>query len=99
MPVPTLATVSDYICNASFKNAKFNGAILSDVYVKDVVLDNADFSNVEDVEGSRWENSNWWDAKCVSQTMLTYLLKVSNHPMTPEAQSRLVSNCQPPPDK
>jgi hypothetical protein len=79
--------------NASFKRAHFNRATLRDVYIYKVALDDADFSGVTVYDGSRWENSNWWDAKCIPQQMLDYLLKVDPHPLTLEAKSKLVSNC------
>ena len=79
--------------NASFKGARFNNATLKDVYVSKVALDGADFSGVTVYDGSRWEDSNWWNAKCVPQNLLDYLLKVDPHPLTPQEKSKVVSNC------
>jgi len=79
--------------NARFKKARFNQAKLKDVYFREVVLDNADFSGVTVFDGSRWEGSNWWNAKCVPQGMLNYLLEVAPHPLTLDDKALLVSNC------
>lgn len=81
------------LCNASFKHAHFNHATLKDVYVRKVALDGADFTDVTVYDGSRWEDSNWWNAKCIPLPMIDYLLKVDPHPLTPEAKSKL-SNCK-----
>ncbi len=80
--------------NASFQGARFNKATLKDAYVRKVALDDADFSGVTAFSGSRWEESNWWDAKCVPQPLLDYLLKEDAHPLTPEAKAKLVSSCR-----
>lgn len=79
--------------NASFRRVHFNGATLKDLYVCKVALDGADFRGVTVYEGSKWEGSNWWDAKCVPQELLDYLLRVDTHRTTEEAKRRLVSNC------
>lgn len=79
--------------NASFKSANFDGAKLKDVYVRNAILTDANLSHVTVYEGSRWEGSNWWDAKCIPQQMLDYLLRVDAHALTPQAKGRLVSNC------
>lgn len=79
--------------NSSFKGTRFNGAILKDTYVRKVVLDNADFSGVTVYSGSRWEDSNWWDAKCIPQPLLDYLRNADAHPLTEETKSKLVSDC------
>ena len=81
------------LCNASFKHAHFNHATLKDVYVRKVALDDADFTDVTVYDGSRWEDSNWWNAKCIPLPMIDYLLKVDPHSLTPEAKSKL-SNCK-----
>lgn len=70
------------------------GATLKDTYLRKVAFDGADFSGVRAFTGSRWEDSNWWDAKCVPQPMLDYLLKADPHPLAPEAKSKLASNCR-----
>ena len=44
-------------------------------------------------EPSRGATAHWWDAKCIPQPMLDYLLKSVPHPLTPETKSKLVSNC------
>jgi len=54
----------------------------------------AEFSSVKAFKGSRWEDSNGWDAKCIPQTRLDYLRKSVPHPLTPETKSKLVSNCR-----
>jgi uncharacterized protein YjbI with pentapeptide repeats len=79
--------------NASFKGVLFNQAMLKDAYLRKVALDGADFSGITVFSGSRWEDSNWWGAKCVPQPLLDYLLKADPHPLPPEAKSKLVSNC------
>lgn len=79
--------------NSGFKGARFIGATLKDTYVRKVALDGADFSSVKAFTGSRWEDSNWWDAKCIPEPMLDYLLKADPHPLAAETKSKLVSNC------
>jgi hypothetical protein len=79
--------------NASFRGANFTGAKLKDIYVREVALNDADFSKVTVYDGSRWEDSNWWNAKCVPRQMLDYLLKVDPRPLTLQTESKLVSNC------
>jgi uncharacterized protein YjbI with pentapeptide repeats len=79
--------------NASLKGVHFNQATLKDAYIRKVALDGADFSGITAFSGSRWEDSNWWDAKCVPPPLLDYLLKADPHPLPPEAKSNLVSNC------
>ena len=79
--------------DASFKNAKFNQAELINVYVRNVTLDGADFGGVTRFSGSRWENSNWWKAKCIPQSLLDYLLKTGSQPLTSNERSALVSGC------
>ena len=79
--------------NSSFKGAHFGGATLKDTYVRKVALDDADFRGVKIYPGSRWEDSNWWDAKCIPQPLLDYLLEADAHPLTEETKSKLVANC------
>jgi hypothetical protein len=79
--------------NASFRGANFSEAKLKNVYFRGVVLTDADFSGVTVYEGSRWEESNWWDAKCVPQPMLDYLLRVDPRDLTVDTRTRLTSNC------
>lgn len=79
--------------NASFKAARFNGATLKDAYLRGVALDDADFSGVKIYSGSRWEGANWWDAKCIPQPLLDYLLEAGTHRLTEEAKSKLAANC------
>ena len=79
--------------NASFKGTRFNGATLKDTYLRSVALDGADFSGVKVYSGSRWDDANWWDAKCIPQPLLDYLLEAGSHPLTDEAKARLVANC------
>lgn len=80
--------------NSSFKGTHFNAAKLRDVYVREVSLDDSDFSGVIVYDGSRWENSNWWDAKCIPPQMLSYLLKADPHPLTETAKTKLASGCR-----
>ena len=80
--------------NSSFQGAHFNKATLKDTYLRKVALDDADFSGVQVYSGSRWEDSNWWDAKCIPQPLLDYLLEVDSHPLTEETKSKLVANCR-----
>jgi uncharacterized protein YjbI with pentapeptide repeats len=79
---------------ARFKGARFNRATLKDLYVHEAILTGADFGGVTEFEGSRWEESDWWDAKCIPQPMLAYIQKVDHHDLTPEVQSRLVAGCK-----
>ena len=79
--------------NSSFKGAHFAGATLKDTYVRKVALDDADFSGVKIYTGSRWEDSNWWDAKCIPPPLLDYLLEADARPVTEETKSKLVANC------
>lgn len=79
--------------NSSFKGSHFNGTTLKDTYVRRVALNDADFSGVTVYTESRWEDSNWWDAKCIPQPLLDYLLSADSHPLTEETKSKLVSNC------
>jgi hypothetical protein len=79
--------------NSSFKGTHFDRATLKDTYLRKVALDDADFSGVKVYSGSRWEDSNWWDAKCIPQPLLDYLLEADSHPVTEEAKSKLVANC------
>src|SRR2546429_8242661 len=57
----------------------FDGATLKDTYLRKVALDDADFSGVKVYSGSKWEDSNWWDAKCIPQPLLDYLLEADSH--------------------
>jgi hypothetical protein len=75
------------LTNANFKRAKFVGANLSGAYVQKVDLTDADFRSVTSFEGSRWEQSNWWDAKCVPSKMMDYLVHVS--PPPPDALNKV----------
>ena len=81
------------VFNSSFKGARFDRATLKDTYLRKVALDDADFSGVKVYSGSKWEDSNWWDAKCIPQPLLDYLLEADSHPVTEEAKSKLVANC------
>jgi Pentapeptide repeats (8 copies) len=79
--------------NSSFKRTHFDGATLKDTYLRKVALDDADFSGVKVYSGSKWEDSNWWDAKCIPQPLLDYLLEADSHPVTEETKSKLVATC------
>jgi Pentapeptide repeats (9 copies) len=79
--------------NSSFKGTHFNGATLRDTYVRNVALNDADFSDVKVYSGSRWEDSNWWDAKCIPEPLLDYLLDADSHPVSEETKSKLVASC------
>jgi len=79
--------------NSSFKRTHFDGATLKDTYLRKVALDDADFSGVKVYSGSKWEDSNWWDAKCIPQPLLDYLLEADSHRVTEETKSKLVATC------
>jgi len=79
--------------NSSFKRTHFDGATLKDTYLRKVALDDADFRGVKVYSGSKWEDSNWWDAKCIPQPLLDYLLEADSHPVTEETKSKLVATC------
>ncbi len=51
--------------NATFRNVHFERATMKDLFVRHVNLEGVDFSGVTVVEGSRWEDTNWWRARCV----------------------------------
>ena len=53
----------------------------------------AEFSSVKAFKGSRWEDSNGWDAKCIPQPLLDYLLEADSHRVTEETKSKLVATC------
>ena len=59
--------------NADFKKAKFTGAVFSRKLVANVFLDGADLSGIEEFADSKWQNSNWWKANCISKELLAYL--------------------------
>lgn len=61
--------------NADFKRANFAGATFTRKLVSNVTLDRADLSGVKNFEESKWENANWWKAKCISRELLEYLEK------------------------
>ena len=61
--------------NADFTSAKFTGAVFRRKLVSDAVLDGADLSGVVDFAESKWERSDWWKARCISQELLDYLEK------------------------
>lgn len=61
--------------NADFKRANFAGATFTRKLVSNVTLDQADLSGVKNFEESKWENANWWKAKCISRELLEYLEK------------------------
>ena len=90
-------TASDFsfgiLFNSSFKGARFDRATLKDTFLRKVALDDADFNGVKVYSGSKWEDANWWDAKCIPQPLLDYLLEADSHPVTEETKSKLVANC------
>jgi Pentapeptide repeats (8 copies) len=61
--------------NADFSGAKFTGAVFRRRLVSYAILDGTDLSGVLDFAESKWERSNWWNAKCISQELLDYLEK------------------------
>ncbi|HYM79416.1 MAG TPA: hypothetical protein VE377_25800 [Candidatus Dormibacteraeota bacterium] len=80
--------------NATFLNAHFDHATMKDLFVRHVNLEGVDFSGVTVVEGSRWEDTNWWRAKCVPGKMLDYLVQQTKHAVTPEDRTTLTQNCR-----
>jgi Pentapeptide repeats (8 copies) len=79
------------LSNAHFKRVKFAKVNLTGAYVRNVILTDADFHGVTSFDGSRWEDSNCWDAKCIPPKMFEYLLRVSPHKLTSEAAASLSS--------
>ena len=80
--------------NATFRNARFDHAYLKDIFVRHVNLEGADFSGVNVVAGGRWEDTNWWSAKCVPQEMLDYLVRETKHSVSLKERTRLTGNCK-----
>jgi hypothetical protein len=72
---------------ASFRKCKFRGANFRDALIQKVMLDGADLSEVTEVDGSVWQaDANWWNAACVSPTLLEHLKRTdpSHHSETPK---------------
>lgn len=80
--------------NATFRNARFNAATLKDLFVRHVNMEGADFAGVSVVSGSRWEDTNWWSAKCVPPKMLDYLVEQTKHAVSSEDRTRLTGSCK-----
>ncbi|MGA1987272.1 MAG: pentapeptide repeat-containing protein [Candidatus Sulfotelmatobacter sp.] len=80
--------------NATFRNVHFKDATLKDLFVRHVNLEGADFSGVSEVTGSRWEDTNWWRAKCVPPAMLEYLVQQTKHAVSQDDRMTLARNCQ-----
>jgi hypothetical protein len=80
--------------NATFRNARFNAATLKDLFVRHVNMEGADFGGVSVVSGSRWEDTNWWSAKCVPPKMLDYLVEQTKHAVSSEDRTRLTGSCK-----
>jgi hypothetical protein len=74
------------IANAGFKRSSFRGASFDNTQLVTsergkpieevgVLLDEADLCEVTQFDGSDWSGANWWDAKCISPELHSYLLK------------------------
>jgi len=60
--------------NGVFSNASFHGAILTRAALyKVTVLDGVDFSGITDFAGSKWNDTDWWDAEIISPKLCEYL--------------------------
>jgi len=59
--------------NASFKGASFVGADFRRRLISNADLGQADLSGVVSLAESKWEVTNWWEAKCLSQQLFDYL--------------------------
>ncbi len=62
---------------ANFMEANFTGADLSRKLISGVNLAAADLRSVE-FAGSKWEHTNWWEAKCISTSLLAYLEEIDD---------------------
>ncbi len=67
-----------------FKDVSFVGANLRRRLFSGVALDGADLCGITDFDESKWEDTNWWQAKHISKELLDYLEKndpvaFSNH--------------------
>jgi Pentapeptide repeats (8 copies) len=82
------------LSNATFRNAHFVKADLKQLYVRRGRLEGADFNGVTSFEGSRWEDSNWWEAKCIPHDMLNYLVTADHHAISVEDRTRLTDGCK-----
>lgn len=63
-----------YFYNCDLSQVHWDGAILSNSGFVSVNLKGAHFSNVTAIEGSSWDNSDWWDAEEISQPLLKKLM-------------------------
>jgi uncharacterized protein YjbI with pentapeptide repeats len=82
------------VYNATFRHVHFDHATMKDLFVLHVNLEGADFSGVTVVEGSRWEDTNWWRAKCVPPGMLDYLIQQTKHAVSHEDRAGLTGSCK-----
>ena len=57
--------------------------------VSDALLDGTDLSGVVDFAESKWERSDWWKARCISQELLDYLEK---HDATASPEDKQAGN-------
>ena len=80
--------------NATFRNVRFNQATLKDVFVRHVNLQGADFGGIATFSGSRWEDTNWWQSKCVPKELLDYLVRETKHTVSQEERTSLIENCK-----
>lgn len=81
------------LSDATFRNVRFQNATFRDLFVHHIKLEGADFSGVTEFSGSRWEDTNWWLAKCVPEKMLNYLILQTKHVVAPADRAKLVGNC------
>jgi len=59
--------------NATFTGANFAGTDFTRRLISHANVAGADLSGVVDFSESKWELTNWWDAKCLSEVLLHYL--------------------------
>jgi Pentapeptide repeats (8 copies) len=97
---PRNANLSGVILSGvDLTGADFSGANLQGTYFWGTVVKDADFSQIEHVENSDWQDTHWWHAKALSCPLAEHLEKLfepaENQGEAQELARALKRNCKP----